>query len=122
MGNEIGNMRNPEVVPISGGGVLVASPSISLREQIRQSLHDQFWPVQEVNGGADALVTLESGRWRFLFLDRRLRDLDAEELIQVIRVRFPGIEVVMLDSDSEQGLQSVARINARFGSWLKPGP
>jgi DNA-binding NtrC family response regulator len=50
-------------------------------------------------GGAEALVRLESGSWQVLFLDRRLPDLDAEELSQTVRQRFPGIEVVMLDHD-----------------------
>jgi len=81
------------------GGVLVASPSSSLREHVRQSLPSRPWPVQEVAGGADALSKLETGNWQVLFLDRRLPDLDAEELLQIIRQRFPGIEVVLLDSD-----------------------
>ena len=32
-----------------------------------------------------------------LFLDRRLPDLDAEELLQIIHRRFPGIDVLLLD-------------------------
>ena len=83
----------------SSGGVLVASPSSALREQVLLSLHDRHGQVQEACGGADALVKLESGNWQLLFLDRRLPDLDAEELVEVIKRRFPGIEVVVLDSD-----------------------
>ena len=90
-------------VPPSGG-VLVASASMSFREQVRHSLDDRRWPVQEVLGGAEALDKLESGDWQMLFLDRRLPDLDSEELIEIIRLRFPGIEVVLLDSDSGQAL------------------
>jgi len=86
------------------GGVLVASASTAFREQVRHSLDDRRGPVQEVLGGAEALVRLESGDWQVLFLDRRLPDLDTEELIQIIRRRFPGIEVVLLDSDSGQAL------------------
>jgi DNA-binding NtrC family response regulator len=85
-------------------GVLVASPNLSLREQVRRNLHGGTGPVQEVNGGADALVKLESGQWHLLFLDRRLPDLDAEELTQIIKFRYPGIEVVMLDSESDSTL------------------
>jgi transcriptional regulator with GAF, ATPase, and Fis domain len=36
-----------------------------------------------------------------LFLDRRLLDLDAEELSQTVRQRFPEIEVVLLDADCD---------------------
>jgi len=60
--------------------------------------------VHAASGGAEALVQLENGDWQVLFLDRRLPDLDAEELIDIIKRRFPGIEVVLLDSDSGQAL------------------
>jgi len=99
---------------------LVASPSTSLREQVRRNLDYGAGPVQEVNGGADALVKLESGQWQLLFLDRRLPDLDAEELIQIIQVRFPGIEVVMLDSLSDSTLPRLVQNGAALGSWLRP--
>lgn len=104
------------MLPTAAGGVLVASPSDSVREQVRRSLDDGTWPVQEVNGGADALAKLESGQWQLLFLDRRLPDLDAEELIQIIQVRFPGIEVVIVDSD---GGPIAPRQAGRFRSWCK---
>jgi len=92
------------MVDLPSGGVLVASPNTLFREQVRQSLPDRTWPVQEALGGADALVKLETGNWQLLFLDRRLPDLDVEELIQIIRRRFPGIQVVMVDSDCGQPL------------------
>src|SRR5580704_17912320 len=103
-------MTSAAILSSIAGGVLVASPSTSLREQVRQSLQDERRPIHEVHGGADALVKLESGQWQLLFLDRRLRDLDAEELTEIIKVRFPGIEVVMLDSDGDSALP-----------WLMPG-
>jgi DNA-binding NtrC family response regulator len=93
-------MTSAAILPSISGGVLVASPSTSLREQVRRSLNEQRGPIHEVQGGADALVKLESGHWQLLFLDRRLPDLDVEELIEIIKLRFPGIEVVLLDSDS----------------------
>src|SRR5579872_1108993 len=93
-------MTSATVMPSITGGVLVASPSTSLREQVRRSLQEERGPIHEVQGGADALVKLESGHWQLLFLDRRLPDLDVEELIAIIQLRFPGIEVVVLDSGS----------------------
>ncbi len=104
--------------PPANGGVLVASPSSSLREQVRRSLQPRSWPVLEVSGGADALVKLESGDWQVLFLDRRLPDLDAEEVIKIIKVRFPGIEVVLLDSDSGPVPISLPPATG-FRPWLK---
>jgi DNA-binding NtrC family response regulator len=43
------------------------------------------------------LGQLESSECQLLLLDRRLPDLDAEELLQIIHRRFPGIDVLMLD-------------------------
>jgi DNA-binding NtrC family response regulator len=91
-------MTTASLLSSSVGGILVASPSTSFREQVRRSLPPRRLPIQEVQGGADALASLESGQWDVLFLDRRLRDLDAEELVAIIKTRFPGIEIVLLDS------------------------
>jgi DNA-binding NtrC family response regulator len=87
------------IYPPPLGGVLVASPSTSLRAQVVDSFPDRRWPVQQVGGGAEALSKLESGDWQLLYLDRRLPDLDVEELLVIIKQRFPGIRVVLLDSD-----------------------
>jgi DNA-binding NtrC family response regulator len=82
------------------GAALIASPNRAFREQVLHRLDGRCRPVQQALGGAEALAKLEGGLWQVLFLDRRLPDLDAEEVLAVIRRRFPGIEVVMLDSDS----------------------
>lgn len=82
----------------ASGGVLVASPSPQLHEQVVERYPDHCLQVQYVAGGAEALVRLESGDWQVLFLDRHLPDLDAEELVPIIQRRHPGVEVVMLDS------------------------
>jgi len=82
------------------GGALIASPDSSLREKVLHRLNGRCRPVQQALGGADALAKLEKGDWQVLFLDRRLPDLDAEELSAVIRRRFPGILVVFLENDS----------------------
>jgi len=84
------------------GGALIASPNSALREQVLHRLNGRCRPVQQALGGADALAKLERGGWQVLFLDRCLPDLDAEELIAIIQRRFPGIQVVMLDSDGAQ--------------------
>jgi len=87
-------------VPVHSGAALIASPDSSVREQVLHRLNGRCRPVQQVLGGADALAKLEKGEWQVLFLDRRLPDLDADELLAIIRKRFPGIQVVLLDSDS----------------------
>src|SRR5579872_6580075 len=113
-------MTSPVTLPIVRGGVLVASPSTELREQVRRRLRDGTRPVQEVYGGADALAKLESGQWQLLFLDRRLPDLYAEEVIDIIKARFPGIEVIVLDSTSDLEPQIPGTRSPRLGSWFQP--
>jgi DNA-binding NtrC family response regulator len=84
---------------LHSGGALIASPDTGLRQQLLRRLNGRCQPVQQAFGGAEALAKLEKGNWQILFLDRRLPDLDAEELLAVIQRRFPGIQVVLLDSD-----------------------
>jgi len=83
------------------GGALIASPDSALRAEVVHRLNGRCRPVQQAFGGADALAKLEKGDWQVLFLDRRLPDLDADELIAIIERRFPGTQVVMLDSDGD---------------------
>jgi len=90
----------PAIARVGAGGALIASPSSTLREQVLQNLNGRWRPVQRAAGGAEALMKLEQGDWQVLFLDRRLPDLDSEELIAIIGRRFPGIQVVLLDSDT----------------------
>ena len=83
------------------GHILVASPSHVVRQRVLESLRSPVRRFEQATGGAEALVHLESGFWQVLFLDRHLPDLDAEELSQTVRQRFPGIEVVLLDPESD---------------------
>lgn len=80
------------------GAALIASPNSALREKVLHRLNGRCRPVQQALGGAEALAKLENGAWQVLFLDRRLPDLDAEELVAIIQKRFPGMQVVLLDS------------------------
>src|SRR5580658_8947763 len=81
--------------------ILVASPSNVVRQRVLEGLRSPVRRFEQASGGAEALVHLESGFWQVLFLDRRLPDLNAEELSQTVRQRFPEIEVVLLDPESE---------------------
>ena len=87
--------------------VLVASPSPAVRQRVLESLRSPARRFEQATGGAEALVHLESGFWQVLFLDRRLPDLDAEELSHTVRQRYPGIEVVLLDPEVDPDLGSV---------------
>jgi DNA-binding NtrC family response regulator len=98
------------------GGALIASTNRELREQIFHRLNGRCRPVQHALGGAEALAKLENGEWQVLFLDRHLPDLDADELSAVIARRFPGIQVVLLDSDSAERNGEAEYGNPSFAS------
>jgi DNA-binding NtrC family response regulator len=81
--------------------ILVASPSSVVRQRVLESLRSLARRFKQASGGAQALVDLESGFWQVLFLDRDLPDLNAEELSDTVRQRYPGVEVVLLDPESD---------------------
>jgi len=89
------------VLPNHADHVLVASPSTVVRQRVLESLVPRARSVEQASGGAEALLHLEKGFWQVLFLDRRLPDLDAEELSQTVRQRYPAVEVVLLDNEND---------------------
>src|SRR5580704_9161048 len=95
-------MTSSPILPNYPNHILVASPSTAVRQRVLESLRSPVRRFEQAAGGAEALVHLESGFWQVLFLDRRLPDLNAEELSQTVQQRFPGIEVVMLDAESDE--------------------
>lgn len=94
----------------SSGAALIASPNPALRQEVLHRLNGRCRPVQQALGGADALAKLEKGGWQVLFLDRRLPDLDTEELMATIGRRFPGIQVVLLDSELDPPAEGPVRV------------
>ncbi len=98
----------PAILPNYPNHVLVASPSNVVRQRVLDSLRSPVRRFEQARGGADALAHLESGFWQVLFLDRHLPDLDAEELSDTVRQRFPGIEVVLLDAESDVAANACA--------------
>ena len=101
-------MTTIPVLPNHADHVLVASPSAVVRQRVLESLVPRARSVELASGGAEALVHLETGCWQVLFLDRRLPDLDVEELSQTVRQRYPAVEVVLLDGESEASSRQFA--------------
>jgi DNA-binding NtrC family response regulator len=108
-------MTSLPIPPNYANHILVASPSTVVRQRVLESLRSPARRFEQASGGAEALVHLESGFWQVLFLDRRLPDLDAEELSHTVHQRFPEIEVVMLDP--ERDASAVDDENERPGMW-----
>lgn len=92
-----------QVPHCSGSRVLIASPSSATRKRVLETLSLPVQHCEQASGGAEALVRLERGSWQTLYLDRRLPDLDAAELSQTVRQRYPELEVVLLDEAEAPG-------------------
>jgi DNA-binding NtrC family response regulator len=103
--------------------VIVASSNPELRRQVLQSLTLSRVAAAEALGGADALGKLENSQCQLLLLDRRLPDLDSEELLHIIHRRFPGIDVLFLDESgnpllpSEWRSTSASQLFATVDRW-----
>jgi DNA-binding NtrC family response regulator len=74
-----------------------------VRQRILENLRSLNCSVEQATGGADALAQLEAGPWQTIFLDRRLPDLNTDELAETVRQRFPDTEVVLLEAENGSG-------------------
>lgn len=88
---------------IRNSRVLVASSNESFRRLWIGKPEYETAEMEEAAGGADALAKLESENWGEVLLDRRLHDLDVDEVLQIIRVRHPRLLVRVVDSDFTAG-------------------
>jgi DNA-binding NtrC family response regulator len=82
---------------------IVASADPALRRRVLQQLATHDCPAQEAGGGAEALALLENGACQALLLDQSLPDLDADELVEMIRTRHPQVEIVLLEPQRGPG-------------------
>jgi DNA-binding NtrC family response regulator len=81
---------------------IVASANTEFRKRILKRLGARRWTVEEAMGGAEALSRVEAGAFRALLLDRWLPDLDVQELVNIIKVRHPHVQVLVLGSEAEE--------------------
>jgi transcriptional regulator with GAF, ATPase, and Fis domain len=88
----------PMLVKKHQGTVLVVSPHVELREQIRKGLGPDSLTA---TGGADALLKLSESDFHTLLLDPDVEDLETEALVATIHARYPGLNVVMLDQEKK---------------------
>jgi DNA-binding NtrC family response regulator len=86
--------------------VLVASADSGFRKRLMTDpLYASAWR-EEASGGAHALARLGEIRCDSVLLDRHLPDLDAAEVAELIRTRYPLINVEIVDS---HGVRAVAQ-------------
>jgi DNA-binding NtrC family response regulator len=76
---------------------LIASANPAFREQVLDGF-PEYGELEEALSGAHALAKLNSVSFDALILDRHLPDLNAHEVADLAKRRFPKIQVSVLDS------------------------
>jgi DNA-binding NtrC family response regulator len=82
--------------------VLVASSNAEFRQHAVELLSHGNWRVDVANGGAEALGKMDSSPSRLLLLDRRLPDLQPSDVVEMIEARHPGVDVVLVNTQTGQ--------------------
>jgi len=86
------------VIGLSQGRILIASGNPEFRRQIAMRTAGPAAQTEEAVGGAHALAKLLQFPCDGVLLDRNLPDLDAQEVADIIRQKYPRIEVKFVDS------------------------
>ena len=81
--------------------VLVTSPNEEFRSKVSGQLSSESCLVDEAAGGAAALAQVEECAYATVLLDRRLIDLNAEEVATILQERQPSVRVILLDSEHQ---------------------
>jgi DNA-binding NtrC family response regulator len=89
--------------------VVLASADAGLRQRLRASLTGLRWQVREASGGAEAMAQLEDARSEALLVDSWLPDLEVGEFSTVIRMLYPGMELLRVDGGVDGGARSPRR-------------
>jgi transcriptional regulator with GAF, ATPase, and Fis domain len=82
--------------------LLIASANPAFREKFRKHRDYVYFTSEEAFGGAHALASLYQSPCQSVLLDRNLPDLDASEVAQLIRDRFPATHVEIVDSEGDE--------------------
>jgi len=103
------NRSFPLSTPAGARTAVLASPDLSFRQRVKETLTGLRWQVREASGGAEALAHLEASMSEALILDSWLPDLEIREFVREFEQRYPQVELVTMDSASETGSRGVAR-------------
>ena len=79
--------------------ILIISPNEEFRARVSDRLSSESCFVDQATGGAAALAQVEEFAYTAVYLDRRLSDLNAEEVAALLQRRQSGVRVVFVDSE-----------------------
>jgi DNA-binding NtrC family response regulator len=90
-------ITNPDAM-----SVLIASSNSEFKQNAVELLKNNNWRVDVAQGGAEALGKMDSSPSRLLLLDRRLPDLQPSDVVEMIEARHPGVDVVLVNTQTGQ--------------------
>jgi transcriptional regulator with GAF, ATPase, and Fis domain len=82
--------------------VLLVSPNGRIRTQLREKLRLPRWNLIEASSGAEAFEYLHESAPDLLLLDPLLPDLESNEFRSMVREKFPGVQVLIVNSHTGQ--------------------
>jgi DNA-binding NtrC family response regulator len=88
---------------------ILASSDRSFRQRVRETLNGLRWQVREAEGGADAFAKLEEGPIEAMIVDTWLPDLEVLEFVNEFRQRYPEVDLITVDGESESDSRSPRR-------------
>jgi DNA-binding NtrC family response regulator len=102
-------------------GVLVVSPNSRLRNELREKLRLPYWGLFEAASGAEAFEYLHENHTEILLLDPMLPDLISTEFSDMVRDRFPAVQLLSVNSHTGHlvlGTSSPTPLSARLAELL----
>ncbi len=102
--------------------VLIASSDPGIRSRSIADTIGQNVSYEEAPSGAEAMARLRSMAFDLLILDRRLPDLNAEEVAEIVRKRFPGLRIQLVDSSIAPEEKAEPSIRNSIADKVMPRP
>lgn len=82
--------------------VLLVTPNSRLQQDLRAKLHLPRWELNTAGSGAEAMESLYEKTTDILLLDPLLPDFLSNEFAGLVRERFPGVQVLSINSHTGQ--------------------
>lgn len=93
--------------------ILVATPDGAFGELLRSSLMEKGeYNIQLVQTGTDVLASISSLVFDLAFLDAEIKDQPVELLIDAVRIKLPGIKVVVIPPPDKEDYPSAGELGA----------
>jgi DNA-binding NtrC family response regulator len=115
--------RQEDRIPID---VFVVCPNSRLRQDLNDKLGLPRWNVIQAGSGAGALELLQKhgADDGILLLDPNLPDLELDEFLRIVKVRYPNLQLLTLNSHTGQlliGGASPTPISTRLAELINRG-